>query len=356
MKRRRRQLGSNIAFLDVMACGLGAAILLFLIVKHHTGAQPVIEDAVSYDGEILAKLQETEASLNEQIKAVTEQILVQESQVDTQQQQLDEHKAKQAELIVLELEIAREEVKNTALEKEVSQIRPQQTADIVSDQRVGEEDYLIGLKVAGQRIAVVLDRSASMTDARLVDIITRKLGSDAHKRQGPKWNRAVRVARWLLARIPAQSQVAVIAFNEKAEILNQGSWANSRDSQQINGLITEIAGLVPTGATNLEAGLRALGRLRPAPTDIYIITDGLPTQIVSSPGLQTRCRKSATNVSGRCREILFLKSLSNSAPTGNKKVNVILLPIEGDPAAAPLFWNWTANTGGLLLVPAVGWP
>ncbi len=356
MKRNRRPLGSNIAFLDVMACGLGAAILLFLIVKHHTGAPPVIQDAVSYDGEVLAELQQTEASLTEQIKAMAAQISRQEAQFEADQQLLDQHKAKQAELIVLELEIAREEAKNTALEKELSQIRPQQTADIVSDQRVGEEDYLIGLKVAGERIAILLDRSASMTDARLVDIITRKLGSDVQKRQGPKWNRTVRVARWLLARVPENSQVAVIAFNEQADILNKGGWAGSRDSHQINGLITEIASLVPTGATNLEAGLRALNRLKPSPTDIYIITDGLPTQSVSSPGLQTRCRKRANNVSGRCREVLFLSSLSHSAPAGNKKVNVILLPIEGDPSAAPLFWNWTANTGGLLLVPAVGWP
>ena len=70
-----------------------------------------------------------------------------------------------------------------------------------------EEDYLIGLKVEGKRIAILLDRSASMTDAKLVDIITRKLGSNARKKQGPKWHRTIRVARWLLARLPDDSQV-----------------------------------------------------------------------------------------------------------------------------------------------------
>jgi hypothetical protein len=38
------------------------------------------------------------------------------------------------------------------------------------------------------------------------------------------------------------------------------------------------------------------------------------------------------------------------------KVNVILLPIEGDPQASPEFWNWTASTGGLLISPAESWP
>ena len=349
-------MGTNIAFLDVMACGLGAAILLFLIVKHHTGAEPLIEDAVSDDREILTLLQESEASLNDQIKAAAKALSSRQATIEANQDSTDAHKAKQAELIVLELEIAREEAKNSALEKELTQIQPHQTASVISDPRVGEEDYLIGLKVQGRRIAILLDRSASMTDAKLVEIIKRKLGSDVQKKQGPKWNRALRVARWLLARLPASSEVAVIAFNDKASVLNQGNWANSQDANQINRLVNEVVGLVPTGATNLEAGLRALGQLKPAPTDIYVVTDGLPTQSVSSPGIQTRCRKQANSVSGRCREVLFETSLAKARPPLNKKVNVILLPMEGDPQAAPKFWGWTASTGGLLLVPAVGWP
>ena len=40
----------------------------------------------------------------------------------------------------------------------------------------------------------------------------------------------------------------------------------------------------------------------------------------------------------------------------NIETNVILLPLEGDPEAAPNFWMWTANTGGLLLIPSKDWP
>ncbi len=356
IKRNRRSMGSNLAFLDVMACGLGAAILLFLIVKHHTGAPPVIQDAVSYEGEILSKLQDAEAALAAQIKVAVQQKSSREGQIEANEKLIDEYKSKQAELIVLELEIAQEQGKNTALEKELNQIRPQQSEDIISDPRVAEEDYLIGLKVEGERIAILLDRSASMTDARLVDVITRKLGSDARKKQGPKWNRAIRVVRWLLARLPSSSEVAVIAFNEKAQTLIQGNWANSRNQGRINSIFTELDKLVPSGGTNLEAGLQKLKQLSPDATDIYVITDGLPTQSVSSPGLQLSCKKAAKTVSGHCREVLFETSLRGAAPPVHKKVNVILLPIEGDPTAAPYFWSWAAHTGGMLLVPAVGWP
>ena len=48
----------------------------------------------------------------------------------------------------------------------------------------GEEDYLLGLKVEGRRIAILIDRSASMTDERLIDIIRRKVRTDAEKRAG----------------------------------------------------------------------------------------------------------------------------------------------------------------------------
>lgn len=356
MKRKRRIPGHNLAFLDVMACGLGAAILLFLIVKHHTGAQLVIEDAVSSDREVLSMLQQSEANLTEQVAALSEQIETLEGINQETEALIEAQKAKQDELSDLKVQIAIEQARSAILEQQIARIQPQQSADIVNDPQRGEEDYLIGLKVQGKRIAILLDRSASMTDAKLVDIITRKLGSNATKQKGPKWHRTIRVARWLLARLPEDSQVSVITFNDKANILNQGRWTSARDSKQINGIITEIINTVPTGATNLEAGLRQLDRLKPAATDIYVVTDGLPTQSLSSLVLKVRCQKSAASVSGHCREVIFNTAIARAAPKGRTKVNVILLPIEGDPSAAPLFWNWTARTGGMLLVPAVGWP
>ncbi len=356
MKKKRRTMGSNLAFLDVMACGLGAAVLLFLIVKHHTGGPPVAEAAVSSEREVLSMLQLAEASLSEKIKAVDQQIAADEAVNQSNEKLLDEYRAKQAQLAALKIEIATEQARNAALEKEVVRRQPQNEADVLKNRQLGEEDYLIGMKVEGRRIAIMIDRSASMTDRKLVDIIKRKIGSDANKAKGPKWHRTIRVARWLLARLPHDSQVAVIAFNDKAKVLNRGRWAASRDAAQLNGLVAEIASLVPTGATNLEAGLVALNKLSPAPTDIYMITDGLPTQSISSPGISTRCKRKAQSVSGRCRAILFSTSISKTLSRASKKVNVILLPLEGDPAAAPLYWNWTALTGGLLLVPAVGWP
>ena len=105
MKRRRRALGNNLAFLDVMACGLGAAVLVFLIVKHHTGAEPMIEEAVSDDGQILTMLRQSEAMLEDQVEATARQIENLQTQNEDRENQIEAHKAKQAELEDLQLQI-----------------------------------------------------------------------------------------------------------------------------------------------------------------------------------------------------------------------------------------------------------
>ena len=359
MPAKRREQGSLMAFLDVMACGLGAAILLFLIVKHHT------EAAVEPDaGERGAAATETLAALREEAQTLAERIAqaqresearrVQEARAASAESAQDAARARLAE-IEREIELAR--ARNAALRERVESIEPHQAADVIEDVRGGEENYLLGLKVEGRRIAILIDRSASMTDERLIDIIARKVRADAEKRQGPKWRRTLRTARWLLHRLPAGSEVAVIAFNDEAKVLHREGWADGRDRAALQALFDELDRLVPTGATNLEAGLRALGRLSPAATDIYVVTDGLPTRSLSSPGLLSGCTKNPRGkVSGECRKLLFAASLRNAAPPAGRKVHVILLPLEGDPEAAPAFWNWTARAGGVLLTPARGWP
>ena len=359
MGARRREPGSLIAFLDVMACGLGAAVLLFLIVKHHT------EAAVERDaGERGAAEMETLAALREEAQALAERIA--QAQRESEARRLQEARAAGAEsaedaararLAEIEREIELTRARNAALRERVESIEPHQAADVIEDVAGGEENYLLGLKVEGRRIAILIDRSASMTDERLIDIIARKVRTDAEKRKGPKWRRTLRTARWLLHRLPAGSEVAVIAFNDEAKMLHREGWVGGRDRAALQALFDELDRLVPTGATNLEAGLRALGRLSPEATDIYVVTDGLPTQSLSSPGLLSGCSKNPRGkVSGECRKLLFAASLRNSAPPSGQKVHVILLPLEGDPEAAPAFWNWTARAGGLLLTPARGWP
>lgn len=334
-------------------------MLLFLIVKHNTGAEVGESNAQELEmmhAEELAQLNDEKDRLSEQLNVIGQRKATEREQKNKQADQLATLKAKQNELASLNRQTELEKARKSVLENEIISIQPAQSTDVISDPQVGEEEYLLGMKVEGQRIAILIDRSASMTDELLIDIIARKIRSNADKKKGPKWKRTTRTAKWLLNRLPKNSNVIVIAYNDRARMLNGGRWVAARDGKVLQSILDEINQVVPTGATNLEAALRALQKVSPATSDIYIVTDGLPTKSVSSSGLLSNCNKNTQVISGKCRQMLFQTSLSKSAPPKSKKVNVILLPLEGDPQAAPEYWNWTAGTGGLLLIPAAGWP
>ena len=61
------------------------------------------------------------------------------------------------------------------------------------------------------------------------------------------------------------------------------------------------------------------------------------------------------SISGECRVKLFRQTIKD-ASLGGVKINIILLPIEGDPDAVNEYWSWAAGTGGLVISPAVNWP
>ena len=343
-----------------MACGLGAVILLFLIVKHNTGSgveAATQESSSTSDMQLLATLNQNKKSLEQQIQDETQK---KESVLELMKlQEIDQSKREvaQKELDQLRLRIQREEARKQSLENQIMAIQPAKVDDVVENPARGEEQYLIGMKVEGRNVVILLDRSSSMTDQRLIDVISRKIEPDAIKQKGPKWMRAKRTVNWLLQRLPKQSQFAVIAFNKEAKLLNDGRWANSRNANDVRNIMNEIDALIPTGATNLEAALKTLRKLTPKPTNLYIVTDGLPTIASESGSIFSGCRLSKNTVSGECRRQIFRKNALDSRRSNSKLItNVILLPLEGDPEAAPEYWSWTAKTGGNLLVPDVGWP
>lgn len=337
-----------------MSCGLGAIILVFMLVKYN------VEVAIPPNNNLESELDELQLekkNLIEKlstIRTITSQteseILVVSKNLNTTKEKIS--KKKQEELI-----------KNQVLDdlkKKIEDAEVKKSADIVEDQSAGEENYLIGLKVKGSKIVILVDSSSSMTDEKLLDVIRRKNLSDQKKRSGPKWQRAKKIVRWLLARLPKNSHVKVISFNDITIKVGNKSWAKSADASALGAIINDLDRLVPTGPTNLEAGLIEVAKFNP--TNIYLITDGLPTKGSSGyKGLNpfAACNslwgKSST-ISGECREKLFFHTVSNSRTSLASKINVVLLPIEGDPNAATAYWSWASATGGIVISPAPSWP
>jgi hypothetical protein len=359
VRRNRREFSAfSLSFLDIMSCGFGAVVLLFLIIKHQTeiaDAPPEFDLSVEVD------------TLREQIAAATTTLAELRSSARLQEDRIAgvQRKVEQSKKAV-ESERSRERKQGTTGSTEISALRAaikrieiqkrQVQAQIHEKSRnvrtfVGEgnREYLTGMQLGGQRILILLDISASMLDQSIVNIIRRRNMDDATKRRSAKWQQAIATVDWISARFPAQSQYQIYAFNTSAgPVLSEtrGQWLAVSNIKQLNDTIDAVRQIVPAGGSSLERAFIAVGQLNPRPDNIYLITDGLPTQGLSAPRSST--------VSGRERLRLFNAALTR-LPRGIP-VNAILLPMEGDPMAAAAFWQIARYTQGSFLSPASDWP
>ncbi|HCP00339.1 MAG: hypothetical protein CL573_08565 [Alphaproteobacteria bacterium] len=334
-----------------MSCGLGAIILVLMLVKLDTESVSVESDRLRED---LTRMEATEADLNAKITAVLQANTITSEKFD----------ARAAELLRLKTLVDQERQNLAAsgrvahaLEQVITAIEAPLDPDVIKTVPTSSENYIVGLRVEGTRIGVLVDSSASMTDELLIDVIRRKNMGSAAKQVGPKWVRTRRVVNWFLARVPQRSEIRVVAFSDKARPL--GNVVRGDDATGLGRVLADLDAVVPSGPTNLAAGLAALVAFQP--TDIYVITDGLPTagnSVYRSLNPFSNCSAlwgGATSISGACRVRLLRHTIGNTG-LGTARVNVVLLPIEGDPQASHEFWKWTSETGGILISPAGSWP
>ncbi|MEH6582715.1 MAG: vWA domain-containing protein [Halioglobus sp.] len=363
MGRQKRQFTTfNLSFLDVMSCGFGAVVLVFLIMNHSIEqvTQDQNRDLLSEvnlldedirDGEKgLVRLRNTLSEVDLQMveaQGRATRILEQKDQYEAMIKDLArDGYTDSSDIDALKAEIL-------SLEEEVEKLR-QAAEDNSGDSArsfigEGNRQYLTGLNLGGRNIAILLDVSASMLDDKLVNIIRlRNMGEDVQRR-AKKWTRALNTVDWLTAQLPVASKYQVITFNTDAKPALEGTagkWLEVANQPQLEKISTALHEIVPADGTNMESAFRALQQLSPAPDNIFLITDGLPTQGVRPPR--------SSKISGNDRQKLFrdaIKLLPKGVP-----VNIILAPMEGDPMAASEFWQLAQVSKGAFLSPSRDWP
>lgn len=354
MIKRKAETGFNLAFLDVMSCGLGAVILIFMLVKFHAGDPKPNVEQERLQAE-LAAVKQAQQALQQAQADVNQAIEQQQGQLQSTEQQTQAIAA-QTDAATLQLLQSQQAVDKVQQQIAESSANP---PDFVPLSGKGQENYLLGLKIEGEHIGILFDHSASMTDYALVDIITNKVASNTDKRRAPKWRRSLRVFNWMLARVPEKSKLTVVAFNDTAKQVGPISTSGG-NSVGLKNIAAEIGALVPENGTNLQAALTMMRSLAPNLTHLYVITDGLPT--LGDPNAKftrlSKCGslfKKVTTITGECRKRLFNETIK-SVPMIKTQINTVLLPLEGDPEAPQLYWNWSKRTGGLMLSPAPSWP
>jgi hypothetical protein len=241
-----------------------------------------------------------------------------------------------------------------ALERRVAdlqrEVMQQQAADsVVSRAGQGRRQYLTGLRVDGKRVLILLDVSASMLAETIVDAIRLRNMDRAAWNRAAKWQRALESAEWMAAQLVPGGHYQIYTFNEQARSViedSTGQWLEVDDRATLVDALGRMREARPGGGTSLHSAFRAAAALSPAPDEIFLVTDHTPTAGASGAG--------RGRVSPERRLRLFAEAAQQLPP--GAAVNVILLPMEGDPMAASLFWQLTSVTGGVMLSPARDWP
>ena len=351
MPKKRRNIAVSLSFLDIMACGFGAVTLLFLILRHN--ATEVITPDIRISAEVDMLQMDIRDAEQEKVQLLNSlekiQLQLVEAQGLSKRVITDlEEQEKSIQNDPNDLDKLRRQVEQ--LEDETAQMEGIEFGDKVREfQGDGNRQYLTGLKLGGERVLILVDGSASMLADTVVNAVRRRNMDDEQKKQSPKWQWTLRTLEWLLAQLPPSSRFQVYIFNtdiQTAVAGTEGEWLDAADDLALENAVSGIREYSPGAGTSLINAFGAIADFEDRPDNVFLLTDGLPTQGKTPP------RKYM--VSGQQRRKHFNAAMEEF-PRG-VPINTILFPMEGDPEAAALFWQTALNTKGAFIAPSRDWP
>ena len=264
MARKRRPFEVfSMSFLDCMSCGFGAVILFFMIINAKVN-QTTEQDPTSLMAEtrkleveildgrknlVLAKntmeqLEDERQSAEGQIAQII--ALIEELRAELARYDKDTlAKIERIEQLQVDIKTLEEEVKRLlALESEASS----DGTRLREFKGEGDRQYLTGLKLGGQRTLILIDRSASMLDDTIVNIIRRRNMSVEEKLRAVKWRQVVASVDWLSAQFQPGAEFQMYMFNNTVEPVIKGSdgvWLKADDSTQLDEAVSVLRRTVP---------------------------------------------------------------------------------------------------------------
>lgn len=356
-KKIRSASTFSLSFLDIMSCGLGAAVLIFLLLKHVVDSpvpntDPQLLSEVNLLEEEIKNGEKNLVRIRNTISDVSDETVTAQGLARKIEEEINELKSVLAEIAPdSDIDVPGLRNKIAALEKQKKAIE----STVPSGNKAyeftgeGERQYLTGLKLGGENVLILVDSSASMLDETIVNVVRRRNMSDELKRQSPKWERTLAITQWVVANLPVSSDFQVLSFNDNvAPVFGDeiNAWYEVADRVSVASAVQGVRKVIPTNGTNLHRAFQVAMDMQPRPDNIFLITDGLPTQGKNAP--------KSGSVTGIQRFRIFndaLKILKPGIP-----VNTMLLPLEGDPYAAGAFWWMAVVSRGAYIAPARDWP
>lgn len=341
----------SISFLDIISCGFGAVILLFVLTS---GKKEEYRNNRLSDVKI-------------DVGAITHDINIEQKEL----KRLSEILKKNKNLIV-QLNSAREDLDLTLLDKQnLLMLALSKRADIeenlllllgkLEDLPKVEEpppipivnpikrQYLTDFKLNGDRVLILIEASGGMLDISIDQAIERLAHTDEEKIQAPKWQRILRATEWLITSLNRPTKYNILTFGRETNPLSAGmdnEWLDPWDRQTTTEVLSLLKKVVPQGESNLERAFFVAATMDPLPDIIILLTDGLPTMAESVP------RGPLVDSSDRIR---MFNAAKRQVPAGIP-INIIMYPWDQDPQAAALFWILACATRGSFICPSKDWP
>lgn len=340
-----------------MSCGLGAAVLIFLLLKHNVDSPvqvdpmqlsevSLLEEEIKQGEQNLVRIRNTISDVSDETvtaqglaRQISEKIELLRSQLAELSPDVSPQDVARLKKQLVKLQQQKQALQNT-------KIGGNKAYEFSGD---GERQYLTGVRLGGDNVLILLDTSASMLDKSIVNIIRRRNMDVELKQASPKWQRALAITQWIVSNLPIESDFQVLSFNTDTKPAFGESideWYEVNDQSALRKAIDGINKLTPENGTNMQQVFAHAMQMRPRPDNIFIITDGLPTIGRKKPRSNT--------VSGIQRSRLFSRAVQQLP--ADIPINTLLLPLEGDPAAAVHFWQLAILTNGSFVVPAGDWP
>ncbi len=366
MARRRELNVFSWSFLDAITCGFGAVVLTFVIISAQvadradqskvelTSETTRLEEEVLDARKNLVRLRNSLRDDRDNERILAEEAARLATLLARLQQEIPkadgDSVARKASVEQLRADIKQLEEANQRLAARAAENSPNTGQRLRTFVGEGNRQYLTGIRMGGRRVLILVDASTSMLGRTYVNVVRFRSMPDDRKRRAPKWQQAVKSVDWLTSQISPGTKVQIYAFNEQAHSVvdgTDGRWIDVKDGSELNAAVAGLRKIVPQKGTSLINAFAVIKQLDPQPDNVYLITDGLPTQGEKPPDAVEDVKQE--------RRVKFMIDAARSVPR-RVPVNVLLFPLDGDPNAAGYFWELAVASGGSLLTPSRDWP
>ncbi len=356
----------SMSFLDIISCGFGAVVLFFVIInaqvrlRADTERVDLLSETTLLEEEVLEgrkdllqfrderdRLEQRRAQAVEELRKLRERLtallaeLAQYERLGTQSRE---------SIDKLRADVERLKDMQRDLEARVAESEEGSGQRIRRFEGSGSRQYLTGMQMGGARVLILVDGSASMLGRTYIDVLRFRLMDDALKPRAPKWRQVVNSVDWLTTRLTPQQQFQVYLYSEGYRSVledSDGKWLSVSDGTRVSEAVEALRNHAPQGGTSMHAAVRAIRALKPAPDNVFLLTDGLPTQGASPPA-----RTGWVNERARARH--FTRAVRDLPP--RIPINVLFYPLDGDPAATGYYWMMASQSRGSFVSVSRDWP